>query len=85
MHSRPCAVVLYLKLQGYSLVGNIVLSLQVVRRAESWSPFEATPFQTTSSPVEHSHPDGLATIRSDQDNKEILCTTVRSHSNNKNN
>jgi hypothetical protein len=39
------AVILFLKPWGYSLLGNIVLSLQVVHHAESWLPFEATPLR----------------------------------------
>ncbi len=37
------------KLWGRRHVGNIVLSLQVVHRAEFWSPFKATPLWTSYS------------------------------------
>ncbi len=40
---------------------NIVVSLQVVHRAESWSPLEATPLWRPHSTVEHSHTGGVAT------------------------
>ncbi len=42
-------------------VGNIVLSLQVVYRAESCLLLEAKPLRTPDSPVEHSRPDRVAT------------------------
>jgi hypothetical protein len=51
------------ELRGRSPVGNIkrLRSLQVVHRAEYWLPFEAAS-NARQPPVEHSHPDGVATI-----------------------